>query len=761
MDLYLDRSQPSEKRAADLLRRLSLPEKIGQLNQKLLGWKCYRRTSAGIELTEEFQEAARDGNTGAIYGLFRADPWSGVTYGPGLLPADGPKVANAMQRFVVENSRWKIPLLFSEECPHGHMALDGTLFPTNIGSACSWNPALYERAMQMAAREIRACGGNLGLVSVLDVARDPRWGRTEETLGEDPYLISQFAAAAVRGLQGDNTVAFGPDRVAAVVKHAIAQGEALGGHNTAPAPIGEREVREIHLPPLHTAFQAGAGLVMAAYNEIDGLACISNRKLLTDLFRNELGFRGVVMADGVAVDRLTELMGVSLPEAAAFALRAGVDLSLWDRAYTHLEEAFQRGLVKIEEIDAAAERILTLKFRLGIYDQPYLDESIAVTTRGEADRAISLELARESLVLLKNDQNLLPFSRTLKRIAVLGPNADHIYNMLGDYTAPQRDGQVITLLRGIREAASSGTEIVYHRACSIRNLDRSGLTPAIEAAKNADVTVLCLGGASTRDFGAVFESNGAIRPGANVEAEMECGEGVDSASLRLPGLQEELFRLVAATGTPAVVVLIQGRPYAIPELARDANAILAAWYPGQEGGRAVAEALFGDFNPSGKLSISVPRSEAQLPVYYNHKPAARLDYSDMPSTPLYPFGFGLSYTRFAYRDLAVEPSHQSPPARFTVSVTVQNVGDREGAEVVQLYLRDKAATIVRRVAELKGFLKITLRPNEDRRVIFDLGPDELGLWNAEMQWVVEPGEFIVRVGGDSTAPLTASFTVDP
>ncbi len=759
MDLYRDRRQTVENRVHDLVRRLTRGEKVGQLNQLLYGWDCYRRVAGGIELTETFTEHVRNGGQGAVYGVFRADPWSGATFGTGLTPEDCPKVANTMQRFAIETSRWGIPLLLSEECPHGHMALDGTLFPTNLGAACSWNPRLYRTAMQCAAREIRARGAHLGLVSVLDIARDPRWGRTEETLGEDPFLTARFAEAAVQGLQGERMDYYGAENLCAVVKHAVAQGEASGGHNAAPAVIGERELREIHLPALQAAFRAGASALMAAYNEIDGVACIGNRRLLTDLLREEMGFSGMIMADGMAVDRLTTSMGLSLTEAAAVALRAGVDLSLWDKAFLHLEDALNRRLITEDDLDAAVSRVLTLKFRLGLFDQPYRDETLSVETRTDAHRKASLDLARESLVLLKNEGNLLPLPRKLGRIAVLGPNADHAYNLLGDYTSPQRDGQVTTILQGIHAMAAEETEVLYVRGCGIKSADDSGLAEAVQVAESADVAILCLGGASTREFGAAFDTNGAILPG-RVEAEMDCGEGVDAASLRLPGQQEEMFRRIAATGTPVVVVLVQGRPYAIPELARQAQAILAAWYPGQEGGHAVAEAIFGLINPSGKLCISVPRSEAQLPVYYNHKPSSRLDYHDLSAQPLYPFGFGLSYTKFGYKDLLVEPARMAWPARFIVEVTIENQGTCAGAEVVQLYLRDKAATVTRRVSELKAFERVSLQPGESRQMTFVLGNEELGLWNPAMCWTVEPGEFEVRIGGDSSAALTRGFTVD-
>ena len=755
MHLYQDRPLTVEKRVGDLLPRLSLAEKIGQLNQLIFGWKCYRRVGTEIELTPEFRDAVRDGAQGGIYGLLRADPWSGATFGVGLTAADGARVANQMQRYAMEQSRWGIPLLLNEECPHGHMALEGTIFPANVGAACSWNPELYRRSMEVAAREIRARGGNLGLISVLDLARDPRWGRTEETLGEDPHLTARFAEAAVLGLQGGDADYLGAESIGAVVKHAAAQGEASGGRNTAPALIGERELREIHFPPIRAAFRAGATAAMAAYNEIDGLPCIGSRWLLTSVFRGEMGFDGAVMADATSIDRLSELLGLSLVEAAARALRAGVDLSLWDKAYLLLPEVLEKGLASMEDLDAAAARVLALKFRLGLFDQPYRDETIAVETRSAAHRQINFDLACESLVLLKNQDGLLPLSPQLKRIAVLGPNADAAYNQLGDYTPPQRADQVVTLLAGLRAQAPPGLEILHRAGCGVRSLDASGMDEAVEAARESEVAILCLGGASTREFGAVFDATGAIVPG-KFEAEMDCGEGADVSSLRLPGCQNELFRRVMETGTPTVVVLVQGRPYAIPEIAAQARAILAAWYPGQEGGRAVASVLLGETTPSGKLCLSVPHSEGQLPVYYNYKPRARGDYLDLQTKPLFPFGYGLSYTRFAYGDLDVRVKSATSA---TVAVTVKNTGNRAGAEVAQLYLRDVKSSVTRRMAELKAFEKVLLQPGETRRLEFALDAEAFGLWNEAMQWQIEPGDFEVRVGGDSLAALGGTITL--
>ena len=757
MDIYRNSQSPILDRVSDLLRRMTLSEKAGQLNQFLFGWKCYRKTTSGFELTDEFRDAVRGGRQGALYGLFRADPWSGATFGTGIRAAESACVANLIQQFAIETSRFGIPLLLSEECPHGHMALDGTLFPINLGAVCSWNPELYRKTMECAAAEIRARGGHLGLVSELDMARDPRWGRTEETLGEDPFLAARFAEAAVRGLQGGEGVH--PGGIGATVKCLTAQGEASGGHNTAPAVIGEREMREIHLPPFQAASAAGALSFMVAYNEIDGIPCISNRKLLKDIVRGEIGFSGFIMADGTAIDRLTQLFGISMPEAAAAALEAGVNLSLWDEAFLHLEQAMNKRLASMEALDDAAGRILEAKFRLGLFENPYTSEEGAIEVVGcTAHKETNLQMARESIVLLKNECAVLPLAGAVRRIAVIGPNADNAYNQLGDYTSPQREDQVTTILQGIRKHAGEDVDVFHSRGCKITSMDGSELNEAVELARSCDIAVLCLGGASTRDFGARFDGNGAAIPG-ELGAEMDCGEGVDACSLSLPGRQMDLFNAVAATGVPVIVVLVQGRPYAIPEIAEKAQAILAAWYPGQEGGAAVAEVLFGRVNPSGRLCITVPRSEGQLPVYYNHKPLARRDYHNQSAGPLYPFGYGLSYGTFEHSDLRLEPAEIPVNGRCKVFVTIRNTGSVAGAEVTQLYVRDEVASICRRVRELKAFSKTFLQPGEQAEVELELGPADLGLWNAEMKWVVEPGAFTICIGHDPKPALNATLIV--
>jgi|LSQX01.3.fsa_nt_gb beta-glucosidase len=766
MDKYKDKTQDIDVRVENLLSRMTLKEKVGQLNQKMFGWNAYRRKGDSIELTEEFKAAVEFGDgMGALYGLFRADPWSGVTFDTGIPVEKSAQVANMIQRYVIENTRLGIPVLISEECPHGHQALDGTMLPTNLGIGCTWNPELYREAASQVAAEIRSRGGNLGLISLLDIVRDPRWGRSEECFSEDPYHAARMAVAAVKGLQGEvwEELKSG-DKVVAVMKHFCAQGASVGGHNAAPAPIGERELREIFLPGMKAGVEAGALGCMAAYNEIDGIPCHANKKLLIDILRDEWGFDGIVMADGIAIDKLLSLTG-DHEGAAALALTSGIDLSLWDDSFTTLEEAVKQGKVSEEYIDRAVSRVLKLKFMLGLFENPYTDENLAsqVVCSPRAEK-VNLQLARESIVMLKNEDNLLPIDKNIRSIAVIGPNADNLYNQLGDYTAPQRKNTGFTVLQGLESVAPPQTELIYAKGCGIRDMSKEGFQEAIDAAKRADIAVVVLGGSSARDFSTVFDINGAAIIGGD-PAEMDCGEGVDLADLELGGVQVELLKEIEKTGTPVVVVLIQGRPHAIPWIAENCKAILCGWYPGKEGGRAIAEVLFGDYNPSGKLSVSIPRASAQLPVYYNHKDLGLVNsYLDMDRAPLYHFGHGLSYTEFKYSNLEVLDGELTVKdlqegKNIKVKVSVENTGDLPGEEVVQLYIMDLEASIMRRIKELKGFKKMHLNPGEKRDVIFTLGEEELGIWNREMEFCVEPGNVKIFVGGNSQDNLETTYTI--
>lgn len=732
---HLDPTAPVDTRVRDLLSRMTLREKAGQLNQRMYGWDAYRRTpDGGFELTDAlYAETDRFEGLGALYGLQRADAWSGVDHGNGPGAEDGAALAELVQRHVVERSRLGIPALFVEEVPHGHMALDGTVLPVNLAVGATWDPELYERAAAHAAAELRARGGHVALVSALDIARDPRWGRTEECFGEDPYLAARFTEAVVRGMQGEPAEYFAADKAPVVLKHFAGQGATVGGRNSAESELGPRELHEIHLPAARAGVRAGAAAVMAAYNEVDGMPCCGNRALLTELLRERWGFEGLVMADGLAVDRLARITGDKV-SAGALALDAGVDLSLWDEGFTHLEEAVELGLVAEAVLDAAVARVLRLKFRLGLFDRQG-----ATTSFPARGRELSTAVARGAVTLLHNDGGALPLSASVSRVAVLGPQSATRAHQLGDYTAPQRPGTGASLLDGLRRLAPPGLDVRHAAGCALTGDDLSGIPEAVAAAAASDLAVLVLGGSSARTPDTEFDANGAAR---TVASEMTCGEGADLAGLGLGKAQNALLEAVVATGTPTVVVLVQGRPHVVP--ATGAAALLTAWYPGPWGGEALAEVLLGLAEPAGRLAVSVPRSAAQLPVYYNHKDTEYGGYVDEDAEPLYSFGHGLSYTSFAY----------GPPrlSGHTVEADITNTGRRRGRSVAQLYLRRLRTPVWPRTLELCGFQAVDLAPGETRTVAFPLGADLPGRGT-----VVE-----FRVAESARAALTAvptqSFT---
>ncbi len=735
------------ERVDTLLANMTLKEKVGQVNQRLYGWEVYRKTDTGYELTETFKEHVRFGDgIGVLYGLFRSDPWSAVNYENGITEDKSAEVANMIQQYVKEHTRLGIPVLLSEESSHGHQGLDSMITPVNLGVGASWNPELHEELMSVVAEEVRAKGAHLALVSTLDILRDPRWGRSEECFSEDPYLTSRLTEAVVKGMQGEERDSIPAGKMIAVLKHFAAQGNGLGGKNAAPASIGERELREIHLPPMIAAIQSGALACMAAYNEIDGIPCHANGYLLNNILREEFGFKGVVMADGCALDNLVQLTQ-SQEKAAALALENGVDISLWDDVFTKLEKAIETGLVSEERLNDAVRRVLTLKFKMGLFEHPFVEE-IALQNKKQKEN-INLESARQSIVLLKNE-GILPIKRNVQKIAVIGPNADAIYNQLGDYTPFQREGSVITVLKGITSLAQEA-EVTYERGCDIRSANSDEMEKAVQLAKSSDVAIVVLGGSSARNFDAQFDLNGAV-VNTTGEEEMDCGENVDVADLELGGGQLQLLQKVMETGTPTVVVLIQGRPHAIPWIAEHVPAVLSAWYPGQMGGQAIAEVLFGEINPSGRLPVSIPRSSMQIPVYYNYKEGGyKKDYFDMTGQSLYPFGFGLSYTEFTYENLrAVRKTISSDQLlagdKFTISVDVTNNGEYDGYDVIQLYLKGKGSSITRRVKELKGFKKVWLSAGEKKEVVFEMGMEELQVFNSQNKYRLELGSFEIEVG---------------
>ncbi|MEU0422445.1 glycoside hydrolase family 3 N-terminal domain-containing protein [Streptomyces canus] len=733
--LYRDPTAPIDARVRDLMSRMTLREKVGQLNQRMYGWDAYRRTSdGGFELTEALHaETDRFEGLGALYGLQRADAWSGVDHGSGPGAQDGAALAELVQRHVVGRSRLGIPALFVEEVPHGLMALDGTVLPVNLAIGATWDPGLHERAAAHAAAELRARGGHVALVSALDIVRDPRWGRTEECFGEDPYLAARLTEALVRGMQGvpDDDV-FAADKAPVVLKHFAGQGATVGGRNSAESELGLRELHEIHLPAARAGVRAGAAAVMAAYNEVDGMPCSGNRALLTGLLREDWGFDGLVMADGLAVDRLARITGDKV-SAGALALDSGVDLSLWDEGFTHLEEAVERGLVSEETLDTAVARVLRLKFRLGLFDQQ------DATTRPPAGgAAISREAARAAVTLLRND-GVLPIGAHVSRIAVLGPQAATTAHQLGDYTAPQRPGADSSVLDALRRLAPPGLDIRHAPGCALTGDGLSGIPEAIAQAAASDLAVLVLGGSSARTPETEFDANGAARKAVS---EMTCGEGVDLAGLRLGTAQYALLDAVVATGTPTAVVLIQGRPHLVPDTPA---ALLTAWYPGPWGGEAIAEVLLGITEPAGRLPVSVPRSAAQLPVYYNHKDTEYGGYMDESAQPRYSFGHGLSYTSFAYGTPRL--------TGLTVEVDVTNTGQRYGRSVVQVYLRRLLTPTWPRALELCAFEGVGLAPGERRTVSLTLDPEQLApSRTVEIRVAASAGEALGAQGHSLTAP---------
>jgi beta-glucosidase len=763
---YKDAALPPAERADDLLARMTAEEKIGQMTQPF-GWKMYHKRSGGtIELDAEFQARIKEGGIGSLYGTLRADPWTGVTLENGLSPEEGARAVNDIQRYAIEHSRLGIPILFGEECSHGHMAIGATVFPVPLLIGSTWNVDLYRKMCRAVALETRSQGGAATYSPVLDVVRDPRWGRTEECFGEDPFMTGEMAVAAVQGLQGERLD--GEGSLIATLKHFVGYGYSEGGRNAGPVHMGKRELHEVDLLPFRKGVEAGAMSIMPAYNEIDGIPCTSNEELLNGVLRQHWGFEGFVITDCGAVNMLASGHDVAEggEEASAISVKAGIDMEMSGAMFAgHLHNALQNGLVTEADLDLAVRRILEAKFKLGLFERPYVNPEAAARVIGCLEHVeLAREIARQGIVLLKNEDKTLPLSKThAGKIAIIGPNADHIYNQLGDYTSPQPRERIVTLLDGIKAALGEEApdRVLYAPGCRIQGDSREGFASALSCAEQADVVVLALGGSSARDFG---DGKIDLRTGASVVSglswsDMECGEGIDRASLHLMGVQLELAQAIHKLGKRMIVVYINGRPIAEPWLEEQAHAIIEAWYPGQEGGTALAEILFGDVNPSGRLTLSVPKDVGQLPVYYNAKRSRSKRYLEMDTKPLYPFGYGLSYTSFAYSELEVSPAVIMPDGEATVTVRVTNTGETAGTEVVQLYITDVVSSATRPAKELKGFERVSLAHGETKAVQFTVGREQLLMLDARLKPVVEPGVFKVTVGSHAETGKCAALTV--
>ena len=742
---YKDPSFSIDVRLSDLLSRMTLEEKVGQLLCPL-GWEMYEIHGNEVCPSGKFKQLIKERNVGMLWATYRADPWTKKTLANGLNPEMAAKAGNALQKYVMENTRLGIPMFLAEEAPHGHMAIGATVFPTGIGMAATWSPELVKEVGQVIAKEIRSQGGHISYGPVLDLTRDPRWSRVEETFGEDPVLSGTLGASMVDGLGGGNLSQ--KYATIATLKHFLAYAVPEGGQNGNYASVGIRDLHQNFLPPFRKAIDAGALSVMTSYNSIDGIPCTSNHNLLTQLLRNEWKFRGFVVSDLYSIEGIHEshFVAPTKENAAIQSVMAGVDVDLGGDAYTNLCHAVQSGQMDKAVIDTAVCRVLRMKFEMGLFEHPYVDPKIAAkTVRRKEHIELARKIAQSSITLLKNENSILPLSKTINKVAVIGPNADNRYNMLGDYTAPQEDSNVKTVLDGIITKLSP-SRVEYVRGCAIRDTTVNEIEQAIEAARRSEVVIVVVGGSSARDFKTSYKETGAAVAEEGSVSDMECGEGFDRASLSLLGRQQELLESLQKTGKPLIVVYIEGRPLEKNWASEYADALLTAYYPGQEGGNAIADVLFGDYNPSGRLPISVPRSVGQIPVYYNQKAPRNHDYVEVSSSPLYSFGYGMSYTTFEYSDLQVV---QKSARCFEVSFKVKNTGKYDGEEVSQLYMRDEYASVVQPMKQLKHFERFHLKKGEEKKVTFVLTEEDFFLVNYTLKKVVESGNFHLMIGAAS------------
>ncbi len=750
---YQDRSLPESKRVADLLARMTLEEKAAQMlcvwqkKAEMLvdahGHFDLERARKAFKQGHGLGQVGRPSDAGAPPG----EPWKGQT------PRGMAELTNAIQKFFLDHSRLGITVLFHEECLHGHAAREATSFSQPIGLGATFNPELVEALFTMTAYEARVRGAHQALTPVMDVARDPRWGRVEETYGEDPFLNAQLGMAAVRGFQGDASFK-DKKRVIATLKHFAAHGQPESGANCAPANISERVLRETFLYPFKSALQqAGAISVMAAYNEIDGVPSHASKWLLRQVLRKDWGFKGFVVSDYYAIwelgyrpDTHGHFVAKDKSEACRLAVEAGVNIELPDPdCYNHLCQLVRKGILEEKQLDELVAPMLYWKFKLGLFDDPYVAPDEAERVVGsDSHRTLALQAARETIALLKNEHGLAPLAPSrLKSIAVIGPNANRL--LLGGYSGLPKHN--VTVLDGIKARLGERVNVIYAEGCRITQAgswqqddvlpsdpaeDLRQIAEAVELAKPAEVIVLALGGNE--------------QTSREAWSRQHLG---DRANLDLPGRQEDLVRAMLATGKPVFVFLFNGRPLSINYIARHVPVIFECWYLGQECGHAVAEVLFGDHNPAGKLPITIPRSVGHLPAYYNYKPSARRGYLWDDVSPLFPFGFGLSYTTFTFQNLRLKKKRMRRQDSTQVLVEVTNTGGRQGAEVVQLYIRDRISSVTRPVKELKGFKKISLEPGQTQTVALDITPQALAFYDVNMRYVVEPGEFEVLVGNSS------------
>ncbi len=748
---YRDPALSIVRRVEDLLSRMTLEEKIGQMNMP-----CVYEDGLGKTVPEKMEGVKRFAEGTGIRGF---GPGGGFFTLPNTILHQGPRqqaeFLNGLQEIAVGRTRLGIPLLLTEEGTHGLMCSGGTIFPEGPALGSLWDTELIARIYAAVAAEARAIGIHQIFTLVIEPIRDPRLGRNEEAYSEDPYLCSRYAETIVRAVQGENVAA--PDKAVAGLCHYPGQSQPASGLERGAMEISERMLRGVFLPPWEAGIKkAGALGVMATYPAIDGVPVHGSERILTDILRKELGFEGLVLSEGGGIGTLVyEGLAATQKEAGRLAVKAGVDVGIsYESGYMlDMLDSVREGKVPMPLVDRVVRRILEQKFRLGLFEGTRVDPGKAerfVHNRDHQD--LALEAARKSIVLLKNEKRLLPLRRDIGSIAVIGPNADHPRNQLGDYVSTTVLQDVTTVLEGIKAAVPPATKVTYVKGCDVLGTDVDEIDKARDAAARSTVAVVVVGENEWQTAGGKGTS----------------GEGYDAATLELTGLQNELVRAVVGTGTPTVVVLVNGRPLAVREIAERVPAVVEAWIPGEKGGQAVAEILFGAVNPSGKLPVTVPRHAGQLPAYYDAKKSKDYwikegwghPYADMEPTPLYPFGHGLSYTAFAYGKLGLSAAEIGPDGAVEVRVEVRNSGERYGEEIVQLYVRDVISSVAMPIMALEGFARVGLEPGAARTVTFTLTPEHLALLDRNMARVVEPGEFRVLVGS-SSADIRAegSFTV--
>lgn len=725
----------SRERAIDLCKKMTIEEKCGQLCQNILGFQIYERDSDNqIILTDSFKKYIDEHHgIGVIYGLFRADPWSKRSYSTGGITAkEMPKAHNLVQKYVISHSRLGIPALMEEEAPHGRQALDSVLYPSNIGIGCSFNPDLYRQEVSSIAKESKFAGVQSIFFSLFDVGVDPRWGRFEECYGEDPFLIGVFAEAAVNGAKDSHEMI--------CCKHYVGQGAASGGHNGCCSNMGEREMREIHLPAVKKAVKAGADFIMAAYNQIDGVPCHVNKHLLKDILRKEFNYTGVIRSDGCGADLVGDsTFGHDYAQGIGACLSAGLETGLWDKSFEYLPQAVEKGYCSEDDIDKAVIDLLTKKFECGLMDKPYVDENDGVRKEifEERNSHLAKTMAEESFVLLKND-GVLPISKSTKQILLVGENLKNPYYMYGDYTSERIgiDSIVDAFQKRSKTQFIEGWNFKKGITCSYDNL--------LKAADSSALIIFGVGGSSVRDFKASFMKNGAAV--ASNDTYMDCGEGMDLASLKLSSSQYSVFSILRHSKTPIVTLILAGRPYELDKIASDSNALVFLGYPGDEGAKAVLSSLYGDNDCFGRLSFSWPKIVGQLPITYNQRETR--PYVDVDDHPLFPFGYGLNFASISYSSLVVsKPTIKTikQGGSLNASFIVNNLSSTETKVPVELFIQKIGGSFTHRRIELKGFSKPTLKPKESKQVSFSLFFDDLADWDGS-SWCLHEMKIRVMAG---------------